>query len=403
VIAHLLKLLWNRKRRNLLLMIEIFVAALVLLFVVGFGLYYVDNYRQPLGFAYADVWNVRVGTSASELTPTSAEAGETTRQLLLALRDMPQVESAAIAFTGPYDEASWLTNYDDGAGRTLDFMINSVSDDFRTALGLEVVRGRWFDHQDDGAAVQPVVVNERLARMAFGDEDPLGRIFPAERRPQGEAPSPPRRVVGVVRDFRQHGEFDPPGGYMFCRTELATLAQAPRLILVKVRSGTPGAFQEPLTRRLEEVAGSWSMKVSSLEELRAANHRLRLTPLVAVGLVVGFLLLMVALGLTGVLWQNVTHRTREIGVRRALGASSGGIYAQIVGEILVLTTVAVGLAALCVAQLPFVGLLSMIEPRVVAMSVAVSAAVLYALAALCALQPARLAGRVRPAEALHYE
>ena len=67
--------------------------------------------------------------------------------------------------------------------------------------------------------------------------------------------------------------------------------------------------------------------------------------MLAVGVVAGFLMLMVALGLTGVLWQNVTQRTREIGLRRAKGATARRIHRQILGELLVMTTLALAAGA----------------------------------------------------------
>ena len=66
-----------------------------------------------------------------------------------------------------------------------------------------------------------------------------------------------------------------------------------------------------------------------------------LGPLIAAGVIAGFLLLMVAMGLTGVLWQTVTQRTREIGLRRAKGATAGDIRTQILGELVVMTSIAV--------------------------------------------------------------
>jgi putative ABC transport system permease protein len=398
---HLLKLIWNRKRSNLLVMTEIFFSFLVLLFVVSLGLYYADNYRQPLGYSYADVWRISIESNLRGPNATNAEAAETGRRLLLAVRDLPQVESAAIAFTSPYDNAAWSTGYE-VEGKHFEYQINGVTDDFPKVLGIELVRGRWFDRQDDGATVDPVVVNERLARLAFGAEDPVGRLLPQDKDREGNR-RPAKRVVGVIRDFRQYGEFSGLGGYLFNRTGYSATDEAPRLLMVKVHPGTTAAFEETLTQKLQGVAKDWSFKVQPLSELRATNHRERLAPVLAVSLVAGFLLLMVALGLTGVLWQNVTQRTREIGLRRAKGATARNIYAQIVGEILMMTTLSLGLAVVLVLQLPFLGILGAVAPRVLVASVLVSVAALYVLTALCGLHPARLAARVQPAEALHYE
>jgi putative ABC transport system permease protein len=398
---HLLKLIWNRKRSNLLVMTEIFFSFLVLLFVVSVGLYYADNYRQPLGYTYADVWSVGIDANLGGPNPTNPEAAETARQLLLAARDLPGIESAAIAFTSPYDNAGWGTEYEVD-GKLFEYSMNAVSDDFQKTLGLELVRGRWFSREDEGAAVDPVVVNERLARTAFGAEDPIGRLIPQDKEPDG-SPRPAKRVIGVIHDFRQYGEFGAPGGHMFHRISLETNKDVPRLLMVKVKPGTTAAFEETLIQRLQGVAKDWSFKVHPLSEMRALNHRERLAPVLAVALVAAFLLLMVALGLTGVLWQNVTQRTREIGLRRAKGATARNIYGQIVGEILLMTTLSLALATVLVFQLPVLGLVSDVAPRVLVASVVFSVAALYLLTALCGLHPARLAARVQPAEALHYE
>jgi putative ABC transport system permease protein len=137
--------------------------------------------------------------------------------------------------------------------------------------------------------------------------------------------------------------------------------------------------------------------------MRATNHRLYLGPLVVVGLVAGFLLLMVALGLTGVLWQSVTQRTREIGLRRAKGASIAHIHAQFLGEILVMTTLSLTVGVVAAVQLPLFDQVTGIGARVYATSLAISILAIYCLTAACAYYPSRIATRVPPAEALRYE
>ena len=98
----------------------------------------------------------------------------------------------------------------------------------------------------------------------------------------------------------------------------------PERSLVRVRPGTPAEFEEQLAKRLQAVAPDWSFEVQPLAQLRAYVVPLRLTPLIVGGIVAVFLLLMVGLGLIGVLWQNLLQRTREIGLRRAAGASRVG-------------------------------------------------------------------------------
>jgi len=112
---------------------------------------------------------------------------------------------------------------------------------------------------------------------------------------------------------------------------------------------------------------------------------------------------MVALGLMGVLWQNVVQRTREIGLRRANGASRGAIHRQVVGELLLITTAAVVPAVALVLQLPVLNLFESLRGEVFVAGLLTSLGVVYLLAAVCALYPSWMAGRVQPAEALHWE
>jgi putative ABC transport system permease protein len=399
---HLLKLIWNRKRTNLLLMVEIFFSFLVLFAVVTLGLFYLDNYRQPLGYDYADVWCVLVDTKTQMPGGWSRETAESFRRVVTSVAELPPVVAAAPAFTAPYEEGSWSSDYALD-GRHYEYELDSVGESFKDVLGLELTRGRWFSREDDAAtSFKPVVINERMAREIFGREDPLGKAVPQDKEPDGK-PRTEMRVVGVLREYRQHGEFSTPGNYVFHRhTDHGAEEQAAplRVLLVKVRPGTPAAFEEMLLARLQAAARDWSFTVKPLVESRETNHRARLAPVIAFGLVAGFLLLMVALGLTGVLWQNVTQRTREIGLRRAKGATRPHVYGQILGELMVMTCMAVAAGGLLLAHVPFLGLIDDLPPRTYLHGGVAAAVVLFALTALCGFYPARLAARIEPALAL---
>ena len=205
------------------------------------------------------------------------------RRLLQAVRDLPEVATATASFVSPYDSGGWSSGYSVD-GRKYQYWINSVTDEFKDALGLEIVQGRWFSAEDDAATgFKPVVINETFARYTFGDEGALGRAIPQEKARDGQ-PRTERRVVGVVREFRQHGEYAAREHYLFERMRLTDPKQTlPRMLLIKVRPGTGAAFEERLMAGLQAVARDWSFKVEYLDELRAANHRERLAPVLAVG------------------------------------------------------------------------------------------------------------------------
>jgi putative ABC transport system permease protein len=140
-----------------------------------------------------------------------------------------------------------------------------------------------------------------------------------------------------------------------------------------------------------------------MPELRTAFYRLALAPLIAGALVAAFLLLMVGLGLMGVVWQNVTRRTREIGLRRAAGASGAAIRRQLLGELLLTASLGLVAGAVLVLQLPALGVLAFVPWRVVVAGVVLALAVLVLITAGSGLYPSWLASRMSPAEALRYE
>ncbi len=116
-----------------------------------------------------------------------------------------------------------------------------------------------------------------------------------------------------------------------------------------------------------------------------------------------FCLLMVALGLIGVLWQNVSQRTKEIGLRRALGGTAKNVSRQIHGEQFIITTIGVTAGSFLAMQLPLINLIDFIKPETYFFALVVSLILMYAITYLCSMFPSWLAMEIQPAEALHYE
>jgi putative ABC transport system permease protein len=258
-----------------------------------------------------------------------------------------------------------------------------------------------------------VVINQNLARTAFGAMDPIGQTIhelpPTRRGPLTPVSSRPKRVVGVIQDFRQFGELSTPGPVLMYRLDFNAAAdriELPEILLVRVAPGTTAAFQEPIVRRLSAIAPTWSITVQDVSAQRDAMLNENLVPLTVVVVVAGSLLLMVALGLTGVVWQNVTQRMREFGLRRAQGATGAGVGWQVIAELVVMTSFSIGLGLILVAQIPLipfpVGLTLVPRPVFVA-GVCMAVIAVYLVTIACAWYPSRLAARVPPAEALHYE
>lgn len=401
MIRHLLKLVWNRKRANALIILEIFFTFLVVFGVGTLGLYLWDNWRRPLGFEWRDVWSVEVDMQQMTDDRFTPEQVATAARLAREVESLDAVEGVTGAMMTPFTFGQYNSRTEIN-GRDVDMNFNEVTESFADVMRIDLVKGRWFQPADAALSWRPVVIDEDLAREAWGDEDPLGKRL---GEPDPKRLEPELRVIGVVSDFRHHGELSAPSNFVFRYKRLGHAEhRPPRALLVRVRPGTPTAFEEELTRRMQGVDRDWSFQVKPLEQIRATSFRQRITPLVVGGIVAFFLLLMVALGLLGVLWQNLLQRTREIGLRRAVGASRGEVHRQIVLEQLLLTTLGVFLGTLLVIQLPVLDVFgSTLRPEVFASGLALALVSMYLLAALCALYPSAMASRVRPAEALRYE
>jgi putative ABC transport system permease protein len=406
MIRHYLKLIWNRRRSNLLITIEIFFSFLVVFGVVAMAAYYGNNYRRPLGFTIDDVWVVNIDAKLQGLPgnqPNPQGIIETGRQLRLAVVEFPEVRALASCFTVPYGNSRWMSTSKVG-GREIAYSMDGVTDGFAEVFGLTLVQGRWFNRDDDAAGWDPVVVNEHLAADVFDTVNPVGRTFPQDKPSPGEKQKE-WRVVGVIREFRQDGELALPENYLMIRVRLDDVESALSLgrLPIKVRPGTTAAFEERLVKRMQEVARDWSFEVEPAIDMREQKLRDTLTPLIAAGVIAGFLMLMVALGLTGVVWQSVTQRTREIGLRRAKGATIPDIRTQVMGELAVMATIAVLLGAAIVVQFPLLKLVGNVTAGVYAASLVISSLSIYLLTLASAWYPSRMATSVPPAEALHYE
>ena len=407
MIAHLCRLAWNRRRTNLLLVGELFLSFLVLTPLIAGWVLFAAEELEPLGFEYEDVWSVRL----SDRNYGERAQGDYQRNIELVWRELQaldQVEAVALASEAPFRfPSSW-------------YGITSVriSDVGLDVLGLQLLTGRWFQSGDEALDWTPAVIDRELSQALFGDEDPVGKAIedsPAMDRQGGNYfPRLDRvRVVGVVENCFYYGDYEKADlpGFIFLRISQEWVA-SPRQswvnFLVKTVPGVDLAVGETLRSRIQAVVPADESIGLAVESLAARQEDDRLGQLQNLGFIAllsSLMMFMVALGLTGMMWQNVRRRTREIGIRRAAGAPTGRIYGQFLGELAVLVTVAIALG--CVPMVQF-GLLDMVLGSRVPTYVAVcglgtTAFVLYLLVLLCGLYPSWLATKVRPVEALHHD
>jgi putative ABC transport system permease protein len=405
MIGHLFKLIWNRRRTNLLITLELLVSFLGLLVVITTACAFLNFWRQPRGFEYEDAWHMLLSMPRYVDMDEEQRAAVWTKmdQLVLLLETSAEIESASpYGYNVPYSSSS--SAYDNYIrGKEEIVCRNRVKPEIFHALGLKLLYGRFIQEGDEALNWVPVVLTRNYAEALFGREDPLGKSLPVfgpdgEERDQGDL-----RIVGVVENIRKDGEFSPAPLGDFAPVRWGPKYWPPENFVLKLRSGTPAIFEERLAAAVERIAPEWTVHLTPFEVNRERNHQNALLPLFVTGGVAVFLLIMVGLGLVGVLWQSVTRRTEEIGVRRAMGAAAGKIRFQILGELIALTTAATAAGTLIFIQIPFLGLAGDVPVRVYMVSLALAVLVIYGFVLLCGLYPSWLATRIRPAEALQYE
>lgn len=393
---HLLKLTWKRKTRNLMLSLEIMLAFAIVFAISAFAIRNYQLYQMPLGFNSQDVWSVTL-RPADDQSNVSLATFEAFKR---GLKHLPEVTQVAAASYEPYSMSTIGGSWKNLAGTKVYTEMLDADDDFGPLMGLRVIEGRWFSALDDGASALPVVINRSMARAMFPDTPALGKQF-EDTDSDGTTVY---QVVGIIDEYRAAGELSSPGNFMFVRFPHAALKRNLRTLMLKLKPGTERSFEVRLSRQLKLIENNWTYQVMPQSALRHGAISTRLVPLIVLGVIAGFMLLMVAFGLFGALWQNTTQRIPEIGLRRAVGASAGSIYRQIVAEQMLLSSVAIAVALVLLVQLPLTGALgASLDWTVFGAAAGLSMFVIYLISLLCSVYPGWRASRLSPTEALHYE
>jgi putative ABC transport system permease protein len=279
--------------------------------------------------------------------------------------------------------------------------VRVASTDYFRTIGIPVLRGRGFERSDTPSSRQVVVISETAVRRFFPGEDPIGQwITIGWGRPDG--PKAGGEVVGVVGDVKELGlaEANPPEIYLpqaqlpiRSMDVVLRTAVAPRSLAPAVASVVRGLDAELPVARL-----------STLDEIVARSISEPRFYVVLLGAFAGTALFLAALGIFGVMSYAVVQRSREIGIRVALGADPASVLGMVLGRAAILAAagIALGLAAALGLSRAIAGLLFSLSPTDPATLAGVGG-LLLAVALLASYLPARRATRVDPLVALRSE
>ena len=277
-------------------------------------------------------------------------------------------------------------------------LMDTVDEGYFETMGVPIVRGRGFLATDTADAPRVAIVNEQLAKHYWPGAEALGKHIRLEN-----GAGVPVEVVGVAQTIKYTGNSSKPTDFVYM-----PLAQHPvaRMILLLRSSGDPLGLVQPL----KDVVRTLNPNLPVLE-LRTYEDLWRYQSVEGPGVAIRLIgtmgavgLLLAVAGLYGVVAYNVSRRTREIGIRMAIGAGPSDVLRLVMGKglLLVATGTAIGLAmSLAVERMMNAMLFDAGGVDLVAYVVVVPA--LFLVTTLAAYVPARRASRIAPTQALRYE
>lgn len=393
----------RRRLRSLFVVAEV---ALALVLMVGAGLMVrgfarmIEN--QKKGFDPAGVLSMRVSLTQTRY-PESQKVADFYKQATERMAAMPGVMSASVAAYVPGSD-----NWD-----TVDFLIDGrpapapgekqsanfqvVAPDYFHTVRIPLIRGRDFVASDGPDSQRVAIISEEFARRYFADEDPAGR-----RIKVGSEANQWATIVGIVGDVKR---------FMFDRGMAPTIylphSQTPQrtMSFVLRTAGDPENLSLAARTQVHSLDGDQPVyEIKTIEQaIRDQYAGLRLAAMLMAffGLIA---LLLSAVGVYAVMAYSVQQRTHEIGVRMALGASSGSVLRMVVGNALKLA--GAGLAVGLPVAFALSSLMSSVLFGMVALDVTTFlafTALLISVALLASYIPARKAARIDPMIALRYE
>jgi macrolide transport system ATP-binding/permease protein len=393
--------MWRRFGANLVV-IELATAMILL---VGAGLLGKSLYRllhTDIGMQPDHIATVHVVAQPEKYGKPEQQVG-LVREIVRRAESLPGVKSASVTTKMPIEDGDWTTGFiivgHPNDGKTKEVAIRSVSAGYMATLKTTLLSGRYFRDDEDSSKPGAVIINQALAKQYFAGEDPIGKQLTFDAKDKTRM-----LIVGVINDI-QEGQLDAkPRGAMYL-----PFYQNPNngfVVLARTTQDDPSTLPA-LVSTIASVDGSMAIfnPMTMSEKIHDAPvtylHR---SSSWLMGGFAGMALLLSVVGLYGVISYSVSQRTREIGVRMALGAQRSSVYRMILFEAgrLIAVGVMVGLIGA-------VGAASLMRKLLFgvhawdATTLAAVAGLLACVALLATFLPAHRAASANPVDALRAE
>jgi putative ABC transport system permease protein len=401
----------DRQRARGVLVVTQVAFALVLLAGAGLTLRSFWNAENaPLGFEPQGILTMRLALPEARYD-SDEKIVNFYAQLIERVEALPGVAGAAIGQNVPFDNSEWDSSFHltgtppNKPGQEPSAEINMISPHYFNVFRTPLLRGRHFGPEDGPKRPRAVMIDDLLASRFFPGRDPIGQHI--DNNQTNDENPPPLTIVGVVPHIRS----DAPGEE-FDRLKMpqmyfsaAQFAEQGNSLLVRVKSGEPRALAPAVVREVQNIDPEQPVaEISTMENNISESLATRRLTMTLLGSFAALALVLASVGLYGVMALSVTQRTREFGIRLALGAPRRDVFRLALGRGLLL--VGIGLALGSLGALGAGRALTSLLCNVGSLDPAALLTSIVALAVVALLAcwfPARRATRVDPIVALRYE
>ncbi|MFN2541732.1 MAG: ABC transporter permease [Chthoniobacterales bacterium] len=405
----------RRQRMRSGLVITQVALAIVLLAGAGLTLksfWYAQN--APLGFDPHGVVNFPIALPEAKY-PKDDEKAVFWNELLERVRQIRGIEAAAVSANSPFDDNEWDSNFHlTGTppippGQEPSAELSPVSADYFKVLGLPLLRGRTFGPQDPPGGKghsRSIVIDQSFAEKYFPGKDPIGQHIDDNQTLDKSAP--PMTIVGVVPRTRNEAPGEDNTEKLQMVQEYTYASQDPQSAnTLHIRTSSPdvGRLVAAVKRELQSLDPDQPLgSVTTMDQSVASSLTTRRLTMVLLGAFAILALVLASVGLYGVMALTVTQRTRELGIRMALGAARASIFRLVLGHGISLMAIgiALGLIGAVAVGRALMSLLYKVGALDLTAVIAAVAALLSVALIACCL-PARRATRVDPIVALRTE
>ena len=328
------------------------------------------------------------------------------QQLLSRIKSLPGVQDAAAVTTVPMSARGNTSRFDleghpkSSGGQEYEANTPAVSQNYFSVMGIPLLNGRFFNSLDQEKSTHVVIVNQAMAEMVFPHQDPIGKRINFTYTNELNYV----QIVGVVGNENVDSLDAPPTPIVY---DCYEQDPSPYFSLVVRTKNEPSALVAAVTRAIHELESQAPIfKVSSMKQIISTSPTMmvRAYPAYLIGGFSALALLLATLGLYGVLSYSVAQRSRELGLRMALGAQRADLLRMVVksGLKLALAGIAFGIVGGFVTARLIASLLFGVAPTDAGTFAGVCG-VLFVAAMIASYIPANRATKVDPMVALRYE